>query len=331
MKECYTACSAIVTKGNKIAFKDTNGGLSLLGGYIDWQLDFPEGVIYRIADEHFIEFHPIAINGITQNQAPTGKWITNINVIGPVLRGEEKNVHWFTMEEALSREKEFRTKDISRLLCKTVEDSQIDLGFVVPTYKTKIRDGSVFSVDAAKLFASAETAHVDEGLLQKSQVVAGNVVRYSEGGQGLYALMRCGRSYGQNKLSFLGGALEEGESIQKGSEREMFEETGGRRIGYACGFVGAFVNYIGNAKDGRPQFITNVAPFVKAITKDIQIPDSLKEEVQEIIWLTPEQVYNTPREHFRTVDTKRAILMAEHKIQYGKKFIPMGYIETITE
>ncbi|MDO8459659.1 MAG: NUDIX hydrolase [Nanoarchaeota archaeon] len=316
---CYTICSAIITKGGEIGLKESDEGLSLLGGFVDWWPGFPKCIIERTISENGIDFSPSRINGIVQSRSLSGKWITNINVIGPATNIiEEKGVKWFKLEEVLSHEKDFRTPDTAALLRNIYTHSPFDLNFINTTA------GRPAYPSPKVNYANTESYNLND------IIVVSSVVRYKEEGEDAkYALMVCGsKESSEGKLSLFGGKLAGAESIIKGTLRELFEEAGGF-IGYPLGLVGAYINYRGRDKNGQGMYATNFSTLIRAPHTNIDLPSYIKGEVAKIEWYSIKELHKIPAESFRTIDTKEAILKADYKLRFGEKLVPLNAITEV--
>jgi len=102
------------------------------------------------------------------------------------------------------------------------------------------------------------------------------------------------------------------------------QETGNSIDLHPIGLVGLYVNQI----PGIGDYISNIAALIEAKSKDIVLPDSLQDEVKEVIWKTPGEISSMPGEEFRSRDTRRIIMRAESLARQGR-ILPFGLIEEI--
>lgn len=298
----YTVGSAIVQREDgKIAFKEeeTPKGkmLSLPGGFVDWGVGFPEAIVQRVESQNGIKFLPTELNGITQNFSPSGKWITNINVAGPLINDiGEKGIYWLSLDEALR--KEFRTPDTLVLLNRLDQKTPFGLDFVHLAIPRKNQG----------LHFSSEPTSFD---------VVSIVARYANSEIERYALMVCGegeRETVRGKLSLLGGRIQNGEAVYRAGQREMREESGAR-LGLSSGLIGAFINLSSTGK-----YVVNFATAVRGTNQPYQ--KNQDKEASEIRLLTADEILREPASAFRSPDTQQAVLLAHHYFRTGKKFVP---------
>jgi ADP-ribose pyrophosphatase YjhB (NUDIX family) len=312
--KAHTICSAIIQRSDgRIAFKEektpTGKKLSLPGGYVDWGLGFPEAIVDRVRSQNRVKFLPLEINGITQNFSPSGKWVTNINVLGPLISNlDETGIYWLSLDEALKKEDDFRTPDTHVLLRKLYQQTPFKLDFVCLT---------IPQTNSRKYFGfSNEPTDFN---------VASTVVRYDLPRNAEYAFMICGegeRESVRGKLSLFGGHLADGERTTCASARETCEEST-KYIGPQIGLVGAFIS-----QSSSGMYVVNFATAAHGIERP-HLRKHKKREAAGVRFLTAPEIYNMPITEFRTPDTLLATLLTDHILKSGRKLVPLESIDCI--
>lgn len=275
---------------------------------MDWSLGFPNALLHRIYAQNKLSFLPLGINGITQNYSPSGKWITNINLFGPLLdNADEQGIYWLSLDEAFRNADNFRTPDTLVLLEKIHQRGTFGLDFIKLTCPLKSPTNQPYHTEP--------TDHH----------VASTVARFPEGPFPRYALAELGegeREEVRGKLSLIGGHLIPGEQIAAAADREELEEVS-IQIGRQLGLVGAFVG-----ASSRGHYIVNTVSAVHGLTRPASQLDR-RGEVARVKFLTPNEIYTIPKSQFRSPDTRAAVLLTDYMITHGRNLIPHSAIETI--
>ncbi len=330
-----TICSALVSLGNKYAFKETeNGKISFLGGHMNWEYGVSDAIIRRTYADTGIAFTPRYINGITQHRTPSGKEVININIVGNAVDlsnqrpGKEVNaIHWLTREEALRQRDRFRTPEMHYLLQRLSQQNAVSLDFIQSSDQRLKLETQLRVADGA---IGTESEEFDGLFGPKDFVVVSTALRY-QGPETLakYAFMRCKRKQFNNKLSLFGGKQNRGEHPKQTAIRETSEESGGLIIPEPIGIIGIWTNRVTKYQDQPSNYATNIATVAEVNELVTELPESVRDESgKEIYWLTLEEIANMSYSEFRTRDAKEIPIRAEQVLQQ-QRIIPFSFIEQI--
>ncbi len=306
-----SVCTIVPYQNGLITLKEADGKLSLLGGHIPWEKGYQEGLQQRVREENGIEIEPYHITRITHHKTPSGKNVVNIGSTGVITSfPSRRNIIQISPAEALARKEEFRTPDVYTLISKIFSRHIVPLDFIQVT----------------EVPSGYRTAQIPGQWGRTDFLVGSEILRYERSGNVEYAFMRCQRY--NNLLSFFGGKIEEGETIEAGISRERLQESGGKMISHPLGLVGIAVNYVGMYPNQKAPFAVNIASASLIDEKIKEVPDNVKDETSEIVWLNINDIARMKEEEFRTPDTKLMTLRCERAYQKNL-FVPFSFIEQV--
>ncbi len=317
-------CTAIIIQDGKIAIKETERGLALPGGHVDWSYGSNNALPVRVYNEHGCGFWPKHISSILHHRTSRGDPVINLTYVGETKAQQDSTgLKWLTLEELAKETCEPHAR--RALESYRTGSTKIPLDFV--RFTGVPRDIG----DITFLGNGAEEKHP-----ARDFVVSGGPLRYMPKEAPLqaaeYAFQECARAvingqHADNILSFFGGKTLGDELPTRGMLRERGQEGITSTKVVPEGYIGLFINDV----DGQKQparYSANFSAGSLIGDKVNYIPLRAKEETKGIAWLTIAQI-EAARSRFRTKDTYLATSLWHEATRKDKTLYPLDIVQRV--
>lgn len=316
-------CTAIMVQEGKIALKETEKGLALPGGHVDWAYGSTNAVPMRIHAQHKCGFWPKHISSMLQHRTANGDSVVNVTYVGKTkTQQDSRGLVWLTLEELAHQTCEPHAR---RALERYREEARIPLDFVRCMHAPReLKDVNFVGDDAEKVYSAKEF------------VVSGGPLKHMHKGTSIdsaeYAFQECARAvidnqHADNVLSFFGGKAEGNELPLEVMLRERSAEGVQMNGIIPHEYIGLFINDVLGQR--QPQRYSANFSIGSTISYKVEsIPKSAKAETRGITWLNMEEIERA-RQKFRTPDTYLVTKLWHDATRSNKPLYPLDLIQRV--